>query len=89
MSLRCREHFPDGDCLRPAAFIAGSRVKEDGLLAGYPVCDRCAEFWAAECRHKLTRRELDVLELAARWQAVPETGPSKIVKLTPAHRGAA
>jgi hypothetical protein len=95
VSFLCREHLCDGECLREATFICGSRVHEaDGRLAarwwmaGYPACDRCAHFWAEESRHEVTGDEPHLAEFVAAWEAVPTLPPSRLVRLTPAHRAA-
>lgn len=95
MTFLCRETLNDGECLREATFICGSGVREpDGRLAarwvtaGYPACDRCAQFWAEDSRHKVTGDEPHLAEFVAAWQAVPTLPPSRLVRLTPAHRAA-
>src|SRR5215216_5908690 len=79
--LVCREQFSDGHCLRPATFIAGSGVRND-RLAGYPACDRCALFWAEECRYELTELDHALLELAERWASIPVSEhPSRLAAI--------
>jgi hypothetical protein len=93
--MLCREHLNDGECLREATFICGSSLLEpDGRLAacwwmaGYPACDRCAQFWAEGCRHKVTGDESHLAEFVAAWETVPTLPPSRLVRLTPAHQAA-
>jgi hypothetical protein len=76
--LVCREGFSDGDCLRPATHICGSKVPTDPI-SGYPACAGCASFWANECVYHLMEHDHKLLELAARWASVPVSEhPSKL-----------
>jgi hypothetical protein len=52
--LKCQERTDGGKpCGRPATHAVGL----PGFEGAYPACDRCARFWAPNCRRRLTKRE--------------------------------